>query len=98
MMVDLFNEINELSMNDRELNVTDDEQFLRHIHNALMFEDEIEHLPIPVYSYIKPTMGTQFILHLLISMGNFSTEIDLTLNKNLRESFRYAKLIGPLND
>ena len=43
-------------------------------------------------------MGTQFILHLLLSMGHFETEIDLILHENLRESFRYAKPIGPLND
>ena len=61
-------------------------------------DSDYDHLPIPVYSYIKPTMGTQFILHLLLSMGHFSTEIDLTLNETLRESFRYANLIGPLDD
>ena len=61
-------------------------------------DSENDHLPIPVYSYIKPTMGTQFILHLLLSMGHFSTEIDLTLHATLRESFRYAKLIEPQNN
>ena len=61
-------------------------------------DSDYDHLPIPVYSYIKPTMGTQFILHLLLLMGHFSTEIDLTLNETLRESFRYANLIGPLDD
>ena len=53
----------------------------------------MKHLPIPVFSYINPTMGTQFILHLLLSMGYFSTEIDLTLHE-----IRYAKLIGTKND
>ena len=69
------------------------------IENIWVQDDiEEEHLPIPVYSYIKPTMGTHFILHLLLSMGHFDTEVDLTLHQNLRESFRYAKLIGPQND
>ena len=31
-------------------------------------------------------------------MGQFETEIDLVLHNTLRESLRYAKLIGPLDD
>ena len=32
--------------------------------NPFVYNDEPEiHLPIPVYSYIQPDMGTQFILH-----------------------------------
>ena len=55
-------------------------------------------LHIPVFSYIKPTMRRQFLLHLLLLMGNFSTEIDLSLHENLRRSFRYTKLMGPGDD
>ena len=57
-----------------------------------------EHLLIPVYSYIKPIMGTQSILPLLLSISHFATEIDLTLHKYLREPFRYTRLIGSLDD
>ena len=56
------------------------------------------HLLIPVFSYIKPTTGYQFIHHVLLSMGCFSTEVDLILHQNLREAFRYAKLISPSKD
>ena len=34
-----------------------------------------EHLPIPVSSYIRPTMGTQSILYLLLALGRYSIEI-----------------------
>ena len=47
---------------------------------------------------MKPTLGVQFILHILLSMGHFATEIDLTLHPTIRESLRYAKLIGPNDD
>ena len=57
-----------------------------------------EHLPVPVYSYLKPTLGVQFIHHILISLGRFRTEIDLTMQPSIRESLRYAKLIGRSND
>ena len=44
------------------------------IHFVYNNEAEI-HLPIPVYSYIRPDMRTQFILRVLLSLGRFSTEI-----------------------
>ena len=55
-------------------------------------------LPIPVYSYLKPTLGVQFIHHVMLSLGRFATEIDLTMQPTIRESLRYAKLILPSND
>ena len=71
----------------------------QHIHNNLVFnDDDLEHLPISVFSYIRPTMGTQFILHLLLSLEHFSTEIDPLLHERIRELLRYAKLIGQSND
>ena len=51
-----------------------------------------------MFSYVKPTLGPRFILHILLSLGEFETEIDLLLHQNLREAFRYAKLIGPEDD
>ena len=67
--------------------------------NHFVYNDEAElHLPIPVYSYIRPDMGTQFILHVLLSLGRFSTEIDLLQHATLRDSFQYTKLIGHHND
>ena len=43
------------------------------IHN----EVDLRHLPIPVYSYVKPTLGPRFILYIMLSMGEFDTEYDL---------------------
>ena len=57
-----------------------------------------DHLPIPVYSYLKPTLGVQFIHHVMLSLGRFATEIDLTMHPTIRDSLRYAKLIGPSNN
>ena len=61
-------------------------------------DSSYHNLPIPVYTFTKPSMGHQSILHLLLSMGRFETEVDLTLNESLRASLRYTKLIGPEND
>ena len=54
-----------------------------------------KHLPIPVTSQIKPTMGPRFILHIMLTLGEFDTELDLTSHRSLRDSLEYAGLIGP---
>ena len=51
-----------------------------------------------LFSYIRPTMVTQFLLHILLSLGRYVTELDLLQHSTLRESFWYAKLIGSCND
>ena len=69
------------------------------LESHFVFNDDLEeHLPVPVFSYIRPTMGTHFILHILLSLGRYKTEMDLLQHRSLRESFRYAKLIGPEDD
>ena len=94
-MIDLFKTINAVVHEDLE--VEDDLREL--IFEELIYDDdEKEHLPIPVYSYIAPTMTTSFIIHFLLSEGEFETEIDILLHNSLRESFRYCKLIGPNDD
>ena len=59
--------------------------FLNHVEKKLILnDDEEDHLPVPVFSYIIPTMNTLFILHILLSMGRFETEIDLTMHQSFR--------------
>ena len=100
MMIALFRRIHDVLQADVENLNNDDLSFLNHIESNLLYkyQDEEEHLPIPVYSYIKPTMGVQFLHHMLLSMGRFATEIDLTMHASIRDCLRYAKLIGPDND
>ena len=77
-MVDLFKKVNEYASKYSRDYTVEDQHFLTHVHTQLVyFDDDHEHLSIPVYSYIKPTMGVQFILHILLSMGHFATEVDL---------------------
>ena len=74
-------------------------EFLEFAESHLLFDDaHQEHLPIPVFSYIRPTMGTQFLLQLLLSLGRYVTALDLLQHATLRELFWYAKLIGSCND
>ena len=78
-------------------NPQDNEIFVEYIQNNLLFEEKLK-FPIPVYSYIRPSTQHQFILHLLLSLGRYETEIDLVRHASLRDAFRYAKLIGNNND
>ena len=66
--------------------------------NHLIKEDNGSHLPIVVFSYIEPTPSINFILYVMLSLGWFSTEIDLKMHRTIRGCLRYAKLIDPSNE
>ena len=75
-----------------------DKTLLAFAEKELLYVDKEDHLPIPVFSKVLPSVGNQFILHLMLRCGRFETEVDLTLHASLRECLRYAKLIGNDND
>ena len=87
-----------LAMDRSELN-EDDFDFLNNVDsNLVQSHPDGYHLPYPVFSYTKPTMGVQFLLHILLSLGHFDTDINLTTHASIRKCFRYAKLIGVSDD
>eukprot|EP00957_Ditylum_brightwellii_P038123 2883172-Ditylum_brightwellii.AAC.1 len=76
-----------------------EQDFYQHVVTNILDDDEAnEHLLVSVYSYKKLTMAVPFLLHILLSMGDFHTELDLVLHTFIRESLWYAKLIGPSDD
>ena len=97
-MVNLFDRIISLKNQDEDELNEEDASFVKYANKVFIHTDTRDHLPVPVYNYTKPSLGAQFILHLLLSMGKFETEYDLTHHENLRECLRYATLIGPEND
>ena len=58
----------------------------KEIKGKFLYDDEHKHIPIPVFSYVKPTMGARFLLHIMLSMGEFDTEMDFLVEnvKGLR--------------
>ena len=95
----LFEKIELVLSSDKNLLNDTQIEFLDHIELNIVIDDPPGyHLPCTVFSYTKPTMGVQFLLHIMLSLGRFSTEIDLTTHASIRECFRYAKLIGPSDD
>lgn len=53
-----------------------------------------EPLPIIWFSSIKPSHGTRWLLHLLISMGEFENEYNLYCKPNIKECFISCKLLS----
>ena len=44
-------------------------------------------VPLPIYNMVKPTNAHKFLIHLLLSMGKFKTELDLFRSHNLKKCF-----------
>ena len=96
-MNQLMFKINTVCNDDGDDDSVDDE-FTAHVHCNLIHIDDQEHLPIPVFSFISPTISTSFLLHIMLSMGRFETEIDLLTHGSIKECLRYCRLIGENDD
>ena len=66
--------------------------------DEILYKSEQKHLPIPVYTYTRPTLSVQFLLNVILSLDHSETEVDLILHPTLKDSFRAAKLIGLSDD
>ena len=98
--IQLFRRIHKvLTIDDIDELDEDDKKFFDHANENLLFhDDKHKHLPICSYSYVTPTNSTHFINHILLSMGRFSTEIDIMLHRTVKYCFRSTKLIGQEDD
>jgi predicted GIY-YIG superfamily endonuclease len=50
-------------------------------------------LPVPVHSFVKPTNATKFLFHILLSLGQYETSLDLVSHATMRNAFEYANLV-----
>ena len=66
----------------------------KHISIIFMHRGKNQHLPVPVFSFVKPSHNIKFILHILLSLCHYNTEVALLTKPSLRDSMTYAKLIG----
>ena len=60
--------------------------------------DEDNLLPIPVLSTTSPENPIHFLLHVILSLGNYDTERDALTHPSFRDSLRAVKFIGDNND
>ena len=100
MMINLFQNIDIILECEPDEDIDSVEHhFWHHVHDNLLHDDdEKDHLPKPIVPYIAPTMNTSFLLHIMLSMGRFETEIDLLLHPTIMDCFRYCDLIGENDD
>jgi hypothetical protein len=49
---------------------------------------------VVVFTCIEPTSMSKFLVHLLLTLGTFSTELDLFRGPTLLHAFQYARLIA----
>ncbi|KAL7539846.1 hypothetical protein ACHAXR_009663, partial [Thalassiosira sp. AJA248-18] len=59
---------------------------------------DVEDLPIPVFSSVTPKKPVDFLLHVMLMVGEFETELDLRMQGSMRESLSKAGLIGTQTD
>ena len=76
-MISLFCHLHHVTKKFSNLNNTN-QNFLDFSNKHIFYDDdENQLLPIRMYSGIKPSMGTEFILNTLLFLGRFSTESKL---------------------
>ncbi|KAL7538852.1 hypothetical protein ACHAXR_012264, partial [Thalassiosira sp. AJA248-18] len=51
-------------------------------------------LPIPVFSSVTPNNPVPFLLHMMLTLGKFDTELDIRMQPTLRDALSKVKLIG----
>ena len=55
-------------------------------------------LPIVVFSSITPRNPLDFLLHIMLMLGEYETELDFRMQPSMRQSLVLAKLIGDRTD
>ena len=86
-MPTLLQRLSDILQRDGDDDIDEDKDaFLGHVKSNLLDEDASQdHLPVPVYSYIKLKMNVQFLLHITLYMRWFATDIDLTIHTTFHE-------------
>ena len=71
---------------------------VRYSEDNFVFNDGNEILPIPVLSFVSPLNTHQFFIHVVLSLGKYTTEMEVLRNRSPRECFKKARLIGLTTD
>ena len=63
------------------------------VDKLFVAKDDGQRLPIAVFSSVTPDRAVPFLMHMLISFGEFETELDFKQARSLRDCFVRAKLM-----
>ena len=61
---------------------------------SFVVDEGDKHLPVPVFSSITPKTPIPFLNHIMLSIGEFETELDIRMQSSLRKSLAKVGLIG----
>jgi hypothetical protein len=64
----------------------------------LFLTSTTESLPFPWFQPVKPSTTDRFLVHLLLSMGSFTTEFELFYYADFKQCFIAARLFTTLSD
>ena len=64
----------------------------------IFHEDKANLVPIDVPSGISPANAQQFLIHIILSLGRYKTEMDAMTHPTIRDSLRAVGLIGDESD
>ena len=68
-------------------------------HNFIdKHEDDDSMLPIPLLSNTSPENFIHFLIHIILSLGQYNTEIDALSHASFKECLRAVNLIGDNDD
>ena len=70
---------------------------LQMLRDTFFVLDKNTKLPIPVFSNIKPSQPQRFLIHALLSLGDFNNELELWEQGSIKNAFITARLITDYN-
>ena len=73
-------------------------EWIERIRKKYFYEDHNDLLPIPVFLNTAPKNTIYFLIHIILPMGKYHTELDALCNQSFSQSFVNAKLIGDKTD
>ena len=65
----------------------------RELTDLFVYDDKGVDYPIAVFSKVTPEQNMKFIIHVLLVLGRFETELDIKSAGTLQQSFAYCGLI-----
>ena len=98
MNIRIKNSIDFYLNGDPGISYGDDNKRLFDFENFFLMQDKKDLLPIPVMSNTSPENTVHFLVHIILSVGEYNIEIDALCNSSFREFLQNVKLIGDQRD
>ena len=92
-MRELFHDLNSLYVRRTDISGVELVQYERYRKLFLDNEFEYQYPRVPVNNCIRPQQTESFIIHIILSMAEFDTEVDLFSCRTIRDVFRRGNLL-----